>query len=72
MTLPLYFTQIGNHNIKLQFAGLGPPVSQGSGGVSPRSFFAHASLAHATCFTCSANVRTSASEVKSRSTIFHM
>jgi len=31
---------------------LTPPVSQRSGGCSPRNFFAHASLAQATFFTC--------------------
>src|SRR5216684_1353266 len=40
-------------------AGFGPPMSHRDGGFSPAICFAHASLAHATCFTCSPNVRTS-------------
>src|SRR5215472_691333 len=43
----------------LVLAGLGPPRSQRAGGFSPCICLAQASLAHATCFTCSPNVRTS-------------
>src|SRR5215471_4379478 len=43
----------------LDLAGLGPPRSQRAGGVSPVICFAQASLAQATCFTCSPKVRTS-------------
>src|SRR5215472_10381831 len=43
----------------LVFAGLGPPRSQRAGGFSPPICLAQASLAQATCFTCSAKVRTS-------------
>src|SRR5215472_10475386 len=42
----------------LVLAGLGPPRSQRAGGFSPMICLAQASLAHATCFTCSANERT--------------
>src|SRR5258707_4465576 len=40
-------------------AGFGPPMSHREGGFLPAIWFAHASVAHATCFTCSPNVRTS-------------
>src|SRR5215469_6238561 len=42
----------------LVLAGLGPPRSQRAGGFSPPICLAQASLAQATCFTCSAKVRT--------------
>src|SRR5262245_54249233 len=42
----------------LVLAGFGPPKSQRSGGFSPDICFPQASLAQATCFTCSPNVRT--------------
>src|SRR5260370_8853704 len=42
----------------LVLAGLGPPRSQRAGGFSPAICLAQASLAHATCFTCSPNERT--------------
>src|SRR5215472_11619464 len=42
----------------LVFAGLGPPRSQRAGGFSPAICLAQASLAQATCFTCSAKLRT--------------